>query len=73
VIDEVSAALARVLGHEVSVRADTPLSTFGPWPSIAVLVASVLRETTGVAITDASLEQAVTAGDLAAALGGRST
>ena len=68
-IDEVAAAITRVLGHPVSLREDTPLETFGQWSSIAVLVGHALHESTGRVLTDAQLAGARTAGDLAMALG----
>jgi len=68
VIDAVSAALARVLGHPVTLRADTPLVNLGHWPVMAVLVARALHESTGIALSDRELQAAQTAGDLALAL-----
>ncbi|MDO8731571.1 MAG: phosphopantetheine-binding protein [Actinomycetota bacterium] len=67
-IDEVAAAMTRVLGHPVNLREDTPLENLGHWPLIAVLVARALHEATGIVLTDEQLEQAETAGDLALAL-----
>ena len=67
-IEAVAAALSRVLGHPVSLRADTPLDSFGQWPAIAVLVGHALHQATGRVLTDQDLAQATTAGDLAAAL-----
>ncbi|MDO9484554.1 MAG: hypothetical protein Q7K25_00620 [Actinomycetota bacterium] len=67
-IDEVAAALGRVLGHPVTLREDTPLENLGHWPVIAVLVARSLLESTGIALSDRQLERAQTAGDLALAL-----
>lgn len=67
-IEAVGAAMARVLGHDVVVRADTPLSAYGPWSSIAVLVATALRESTGIALTDAVLSDSTTVGELVQAL-----
>ncbi|MDD2857974.1 MAG: acyl carrier protein [Candidatus Nanopelagicales bacterium] len=67
-IEAVSAAMARVLGHDVVVRADTPLSAFGQWSSLAVLVAAALQESTGVTLADATLAGASTVGDIVTAL-----
>jgi len=61
----VTAAFARVLGHEVSLRADTPVDAYGPWQDIAVLVAVALKESTGIELSDAQLFVAQVAGDLA--------
>jgi len=65
---EVTLAFARVLGHEVSMREDTPVSAFGPWLDIAVLVAAALKESTGIALSDAQLHSAQVAGDLVTGL-----
>jgi len=67
-IDEVTAAMTRVLGHSVTLREDTPLDSFGPWPALAVLLAHALHQATGLVLSDEVLTQAQTAGDLAAAL-----
>jgi len=67
-IQEVAAAISRVQGHQVTLREDTPLENLGSWPLIAILVARALHEATGIALSDLQLEQAQTAGDLAAAL-----
>jgi len=67
-MEAVAAAFARVLGHEVSLRADTPVEAYGPWLDIAVLVAVALKESTGIALSDAQLFLAQVAGDLATAL-----
>jgi len=64
----VQAAFSRVLGHEVLIREDTPVNTFGPWLDIAVLVAAALKESTGIALLDAQLTSAQDAGDLATSL-----
>ncbi|MDP2014896.1 MAG: phosphopantetheine-binding protein [Actinomycetota bacterium] len=67
-IDEVELALTRVLGHPVTLRADTPLENLGHWPLIAVLVARALRESTGISLSDRQLQDVQTAGELAVAL-----
>jgi len=64
----VTSAYSRVLGHEVSMREDTPVSAFGPWLDIAVLVAAALKESTGIALSDTQLNSARIAGDLVAGL-----
>lgn len=63
-IEAVANALARVLGHSAPLREDTPLSAFGHWPDIAVLVASAVNEATGIHLTDDDLLQVQTVGDL---------
>ncbi len=67
-IQVVAAALARVLGHPVNLREDTPLENLGHWPVMAVLVARALHESTGIAVSDRDLAAAQTAGDLVKAL-----
>lgn len=64
----VAQAFTRVLGHEVSLREDTPVSTFGPWMDMAVLIATALKESTGISLSDAQLSAAQVAGDLVADL-----
>lgn len=67
-MDAVALAYGRVLGHEVSMREDTPVSAFGPWLDIAVLVAIALKESTGIALSDAQLNSAQVVGDLVTSL-----